>query len=103
MLPSEDTRSATAHRAEILTALTIEFQAVREHLTELRQEEHPDGSLDERGRFSSGKGTWEVLLVEAGTGNQRAASETERALQYFKPHVALFVGVAGGLKDVSLG
>ncbi|MDY7225332.1 FxSxx-COOH system tetratricopeptide repeat protein [Hyalangium rubrum] len=91
------------YRAVILTALPLEFQAVRAHLRECQEEAHPEGTIYERGRFSGGSGLWEVLLVEVGAGNLRAASETERALEYFSPHVALFVGVAGGLKDVSLG
>jgi tetratricopeptide (TPR) repeat protein/nucleoside phosphorylase len=95
--------SPTPYRAVILTALAVEYMAVRAHLTGLREEAHPEGTLYERGQFRSESSTWEVLLVEVGAGNPRAAFETERALQYFNPHVALFVGIAGGLKDVELG
>lgn len=89
-------------RAVILTALPAEFNAVRAHLTDIREEIHK-GTVYERGLFSAGEQAWEVGIVEVGAGNHSAASEAERAITHFDPTVALFVGVAGGVKDVEVG
>jgi nucleoside phosphorylase len=44
-----------------------------------------------------------VGIVRTRKGNIAAASTAERAINYFKPDVILFVGIAGGIKDVELG
>jgi nucleoside phosphorylase/tetratricopeptide (TPR) repeat protein len=92
-----------SRRAVILTALRVEYLAVRAHLTDLREETHPKGNVYERGIFSAEGEQWEVGIVEIGAGNARAAQETDRAIAYFDPSVVFFVGVAGGIKDVALG
>jgi nucleoside phosphorylase len=89
--------------AVILTALPVEYLAVRIHLTELREEIHPKGTIYERGKFASAGQVWDVGIVEIGAGNVGAALEAERAIAYFSPDVLLFVGVAGGIKDVAIG
>ncbi|NEN88716.1 MAG: 5'-methylthioadenosine/S-adenosylhomocysteine nucleosidase [Okeania sp. SIO3H1] len=89
--------------AVILTAIRIEYMAVRAYLSDLTEEMHPNGTIYERGKFSIGGQKWEVGIVETGAGNSPAAMEAERAIAYFKPDVILFVGVAGGIKDVQLG
>lgn len=97
-LPSDAARP----RAVILTALPVEYQAVRAHLSNLREQTHEQGTVYEEGTFS-GEQVWDVALVEIGAGNVTTAAEAERAMQHFHPRVLLFVGVAGGLKDVRLG
>lgn len=89
--------------AVILTAISIEYIAVRAHLTDLREEMHPQGTIYERGKFIDNGKEWEVGIVEVGAGNAGAALEAERAIAYFNPSVILFVGVAGGIKDVQIG
>lgn len=91
------------HRAVILTAIRVEYEAVRAHLTDLREEPHPQGTIYERGIFSNTSQGWDVIIGEIGAGNPTAALEAERAISYFQPAVILFVGVAGGRKDAELG
>lgn len=90
-------------RAVILTALPVEYMAVRVHLSEVREEEC-EGTLYERGSFTGARGRWEIVIAQAtGAGGAGTAVEAERAIAYFKPHVILFVGIAGGLKAVAPG
>lgn len=89
--------------AVILTAIPVEYKAVRAYLTELREELHPQGTIYEKGKFVANGTVWDVVIVEIGAGNTGAAMEAERAINYFQPNVIFFVGVAGGIKDVSLG
>jgi nucleoside phosphorylase len=89
--------------AVILTALSDEYLAVRSHLSDLQEEVHPQGTIYERGKFSEPNAVWDVGIVEIGAGNPGAAMEAERAIAHFNPDVILFVGVAGGIKDVALG
>jgi len=89
--------------AVILTALSDEYLAVRSHLSDLQEEIHPQGTIYERGKFSEPNAVWDVGIVKIGAGNPGAAMEAERAIAHFNPDVILFVGVAGGIKDVALG
>jgi nucleoside phosphorylase len=89
--------------AVILTALPVEYLAVRNHLFELKEEIHPKGTIYERGQFTDGQNVWEVGIVEIAPGNSGAAVEAERAIAHFNPDVIFFVGVAGGIKDVVIG
>ena len=93
----------STYRAVILTALPVEFKAVNAHLVDSREEVHRQGTVYHVGRFCAEDRNWEVLLLEVGAGNADAAFEAERAISYFEPDIALFVGVAGGIKDVTVG
>jgi nucleoside phosphorylase len=90
-------------RAAILTALPVEYLAVRTYLSDLQEEMHPQGTIYERGKFVNHGQSWEVGIAEVGAGNAGAAVEAERAIAYFKPDVLIFVGIAGGIKDVAIG
>jgi adenosylhomocysteine nucleosidase len=88
----------------IITALSLEFQAVEKHLQQTVSKTHPvTGSKYKSGKYITSGRLYDVLIVEAGAGNNRAADETGRAIQYFMPDFTFFVGIAGGVKDVKIG
>ena len=84
----------------VVTALPLESQAVLDQLDEIGADEvHPHGDIYKRGKLEH----WHVSIALTGAGNIAAAQATERAIQHTRPNLALFVGIAGGLKDVQLG
>lgn len=90
-------------RAVILTAIPLEYEAVKRHLVQLKEQKHPKGNIYEIGLFNGHYHDWEVGIAEVGAGNNTCAMQTERAINYFNPEVILFVGIAGGVKDLDLG
>ena len=58
-------------RAIILTALPVEYQAVRAHLTDIAEEILPQGTVYEGGKFSYGETqVWEIYLAEIGAAGR---------------------------------
>jgi nucleoside phosphorylase len=90
-------------RAVIITALPIERTAVIEHLREVAEEPPLRGSIYRRGTFDDRSEPWNVIVAEVGAGNEGAAAEADRILARYTPEVALFVGIAGGVKDLAHG
>lgn len=82
----------------VLTALEVETRAVLRNLGSFT-DEVVSGTGFFRGQFEG----WDVAVAEVGAGNVSAAAIAVRALAHYKPSVALFVGVAGGVKDVAIG
>jgi adenosylhomocysteine nucleosidase len=87
----------------VITALALEFKAVERLLTGSEPLRHPTGARYKRGIFAAGQHSFSLAIVEAGAGNVNAAQETERALPFFQPEYVFFVGVGGGMKDVTIG
>ncbi|WP_329620021.1 5'-methylthioadenosine/S-adenosylhomocysteine nucleosidase [Streptomyces sp. NBC_01255] len=92
----------TQPTAVILTALPVEYDAVREHLRDAKEVVHDDGTRVEQGRLEGA--LWSVVIAELGVGAINAAALTTQIVGWLRPQVLLFVGVAGGLKDdVAIG
>jgi nucleoside phosphorylase len=90
--------------ALVITALPVEYDAVRFHLTSVRESPNNRGVPFESGAFTSGERTWQVGIVQLiEAGNEEAAVAAFEAAQHFKPRIMMFVGIAGGIKDVALG
>ncbi len=85
--------------AVALTALGVEYDAVRSRLESWQPVRSEGGTRFEVGRFAGTHIDWEVAVAEIGEGNIGAAIGTVKAIDHFKPDLVLFVGVAGGLKD----
>jgi 8-oxo-dGTP diphosphatase len=86
----------------ILTALDLEYDAVRARMSDPRPHRHPRGTRFEVGRLTDGG--CRVALALVGKGNQAAAVLAERAISEFKPAALLFVGVAGARQShIALG
>ncbi|UMP04068.1 5'-methylthioadenosine/S-adenosylhomocysteine nucleosidase [Amycolatopsis sp. EV170708-02-1] len=87
----------------VCAALGVEYLAVRDHLRGPFAEREERGTLYQIGVFPTGRGPCRVALTQTGAGATHAGIELERAISVFHPQMVLFVGVAGGRKDVSLG
>ena len=85
----------------MLTALDLEYVAVRQRLVDPRVHRHDKGTRFEVGTL---RGTnCRVALGLTDKGNHSAAVIAERAIHEFSPVAVLFVGVAGALWDTPLG
>ncbi|MFA7429566.1 MAG: ABC-three component system protein [Rhodospirillaceae bacterium] len=85
-------------RAVILTAIRVESEAVLKHLPGY-WEVPVNGTTFSVADYNG----WQIAVAETSAGNAGAAVITERAINHFEAEVALFVGVAGGVKDVVVG
>jgi nucleoside phosphorylase len=85
----------------VLTALNLEYEAVRKQLLSPEPYRHARGTRFEIGTLPGGRGR--VALGLTGKGNQSSAVLAERAIHEFSPTALLFVGVAGALWDTPLG
>lgn len=80
----------------ILTALEIEYEAVRAHLSDVTPRVHDAGTVFEIGRPPGSERS--VVLALTGPGNVGAGVLAERAIAMFAPAALFFVGIAGSLR-----
>jgi adenosylhomocysteine nucleosidase len=78
----------------ILTAMNLEYRAVRAQLSGITAHTHPMGTRFEVGHLNGCR----VAIALTGKGNQSAAVLAERATAEFDPAAVIFVGVAGALQ-----
>lgn len=78
----------------MLTAMNLEYSAVRNYLSAISVHTHPMGTRFEVGRLDGCR----VALALTGKGNQSGAVLAERAAAEFDPAAIVFVGVAGALQ-----
>lgn len=89
--------------AVIITALPLEREAVHQHLRNVNPEPEHRGSIYRRGTFDERSEPWDVVVAEIGAGNANSAAEAVRIIDHYSPQVAVFVGIAGALKDLKHG
>lgn len=89
--------------AVILTSHPAVYQQILAFLHSVKEEEHPQGTIYDVGFFSTDNGELQVALVEINLGNNQAAMETERAINYFNPKIVFFAGLAVGIKNLKTG
>ncbi|WP_198174755.1 phosphorylase family protein [Spirosoma arboris] len=89
----------------ILTALEeVERQVLRTFISQETIVYHPQSKTDYyAGVLPTESGEITIILARTDQTNVSASLETNRALDFFKPQYAFFVGIAGGLKDVGIG
>ena len=100
--PAPQPRKTPMNEASIviLTAMNLEYRAVRAQLSDVTAHVHPMGTRFEVGHLDGCR----VALALTGKGNQSAAVIAERAAAEFAPAAVIFVGVAGALQPhVGLG
>lgn len=86
----------------LLCAIPVETEALAE-LVEDAREMPLDQTYCIKGTIGLSSGRRDISVVEVGVGNTEAALNTITAVSSTEPDLVVFVGVAGGVKDVALG
>lgn len=89
----------------ILTAIKEEYQAVRSYLKDVKPVNKEGTRYEEGILIINENRIAKIVIRECGQSNSTASIEAERAINNFKPEIAIFVGIAGSRKeqDFSIG
>jgi nucleoside phosphorylase len=87
----------------VFTALGVEYEAMREYVVGPIRKQEERGTLYEVGTLPGAHRHWHIALTQTGPGSTTVGVQLDRAIRVFRPQIALFVGIAGGRKDVTLG
>jgi nucleoside phosphorylase len=87
----------------VFTAIEVEYEAVKGYLAGPFRQHEERGTLYELGSLPDVRGSWRVAVTQTGPGSTTAGVQLERAIPVFTPEIVLFLGVAGGRKDVAIG
>ena len=92
ILTEADRRSL--RRAFFVTALLLEMEAVRGHLTQMGSVLGRDGAIYECGTFSDSGNDWLVVVTETGAGTHSAQGAVTYAHLMFGPfEIQVLVGI----------
>ena len=88
----------------ILTPIQVEFDAICNFFKERKLlTDDSNGITYTLVTFKGRHKLYQIAIKKTGSRNENIALATERAVQFFKPAVAILLGIAGGIKDVQLG
>lgn len=90
-------------RVLILTPLPIEIKAVLKFFETTQDPEVRESIAFEKGTFTGKHQPYSIIVCEPGAQNTPMALATEKSIKLFNPHIALLIGIAGGVKDVQPG
>lgn len=86
----------------ILTPIALEYE-ITSKLIESIKLHNQDNFIYETGFFQGDFHRYSVAIRETGPKIEDIALATEKAIQHHRPAIVFLVGIAGGVKDVSIG
>ncbi|WP_286928481.1 MULTISPECIES: 5'-methylthioadenosine/S-adenosylhomocysteine nucleosidase [Aeromicrobium] len=86
----------------LLCAIPVEWDCLKELVVSATEDPRlSDPAI--RGRIEFGESSLRAALVEVGMGLTVSAMATLKAVELYRPALVIFVGIAGGIKDVEIG